>query len=171
MNLADLTARLRLFAGDQLSLKALRESFIPALEADPLDVARSDATPWDRAPEDERLYWRLLHLFDTAPDSDEMTLRRLATRLVLAVEHAGSATTLELLTLVLDQDRFCAIVRKHSAGIISRTSFLSVIAESGYPEHAKLWLKHAGADALDALCASMESADYAGTASMLERAP
>ncbi len=171
MNLADLTARLRLFAAEEISLKKLRESFMPALEADPLDVTQSDATPWDRAPEDERLYWRLLHLFDTAPDDDEPTMRRIATRLVLAAEHAGSATTLELLTLVLDQDRFCAIVRKHSMGVISRTSFLSVIAESGYPDHAKLWLRHAGADALAALCASMESADYARTAEMLEQAP
>lgn len=171
MNLADLATRLRLFAADQLSLSELRDSFIPALEADPLDVAKSDAAPWDRAPEDERLYWRLLHLFDTAPESDEPTLRRLATRLVLAVEHAGSATTLELLTIVMDQDRFCAIVRKHSVGIISRTSFLSVIAESGYPDHVKLWLRHAGADALASLCASLESADYAGAATLLEHAP
>lgn len=171
MNLADLTARLRLFAADQLSLTALRESFIPALEADPLDVTRSDAAPWERAPEDERLYWRLLHLFDTAPDGEEPAMRRLATRLVLAVEHAGSATTLQLLPLVLDQDRFCAIVRKHASGIISRTSFLSVIAESGYPEHARLWLRHAGPDALEALCASLESADYADIATMLEKAP
>jgi hypothetical protein len=171
MNLAGLATSLRQFAAGDLSLEALRASFIPSLEADPLDLAESDDSPWDRSPEDERLYWRLLHLFDTAPESDEPSLRRVATRLVRAVEDAGSATTLELLALVLDQDRFCAIVHKHGAGIISRTSFLSVIAESGYPPHVKLWLQHAGPGPLHTLCERLESGDYTGTAFMLERRP
>ncbi|MHB1223533.1 MAG: hypothetical protein ACYC2G_05725 [Gemmatimonadaceae bacterium] len=171
MNLATLAVSLRQFAAGELSLPALRTSFIPALEADPLDVAESDGGPWDRSPDDERLYWRLLHLFDTAPEADEPSLRGVATRLVRAVEDAGSATTLELLALVLDQDRFCAIVHKHDAGIISRTGFLSVIAESGYPGHVKLWLQHAGPGPLRTLCARLESGDYTGTAAMLERLP
>lgn len=171
MTLAELATRLQQFADGQLSLAALRTSFIPALEADPLDVTDSDGSPWDRAPEDERLYWRLLHLFDTAPEADEGSLRRLAALLVRAVERAGSATTFELLAVVLDQDRFCTIIRKHGVGIISRTGFLSAVAESGYPGHVKLWLQHAGPDALEALCARLEDGDYAGVAAMLERAP
>lgn len=154
-----------------MSLAQLRDSFLPALDADPLHVEESDARPWSRAPEDERLYWRLLHLFDTARDSDEAAMRRTATRLVRAVEDAGSARTFELLPLLLDQERFCGIIRKTDAGIISRTGFLSVIAESGFPGHVKLWLQYAGPGALDTLRAALEGGEYARVAAMLERAP
>ena len=123
MMLDDLVARLDRFAAGALTLEELRVSFLPALESDPLDVSECDSTPWDTAPDDARCYWRLLHLFDTAegPD-DEAALRRLAARLVHSVREAGSATTLELLPLLTDQDRFCLIVRKHAAGIISRST-------------------------------------------------
>ena len=172
MTLDDLVDRLARFAEGELTLEALRLSFLPALEAEPLDVSECDSTPWDTAPDDARCYWRLLHLFDTmdGPD-DEPALRRLAARLVHSVREAGSATTLELLSLLTDQDRFCAIVRKHAAGIISRTGFLNVVAESGYPAHVKLWLQHAGAEALARLCGRLEAGEVRGVAAMVERAP
>ena len=171
MSLPELSERLRSFAHGELTLEALRDSFIPALDADPLDVAESDATPWVSAPEDSRLYWRLIHLFDTAEADDEAALRDLAGRLVRAVDDAGSATTLELLRVILDQERFCEIVRRRARGIISRTGFLNVIAESSYPPHVKLWLQHAGPEALETLCERMSAGDYAAAAAMMERAP
>jgi hypothetical protein len=171
MTLDQLALRLRSFADGELTFDALRESFLPAFEADPLDVARSDAQPWEDAPEDARLYWRLVHLFDTAPESAAPALRRTADRLVRALADAGSATTLELLPLLLDQERFCAIVEKRARGIISRTGFLSVVAESGYPAHVKLWLQHAGPEPLARLCGRLGSGAYGEVAVMLERVP
>lgn len=172
MTLQDLTLRLARFADGELSLDALRESFLPALEADPLDVSASDSTPWDTTPDDARCYWRLLHLFDTPEGGDdEAALRRLAARLVHSVRQAGSTITLELLPILADQDRFCTIVRKHAAGIITRTGFLSVVAESGYPAHVKLWLQHAGAEPLARLCARLEAGEVRAVAGMVERAP
>ena len=171
VTLAELTNRLRTFAAGTLSLAALQASFQPVFDADPLDVTLSDATPWEQAPEDARLYWRLLHLFDGAAEAEEEHVRALAGNLVRAVEDAGSATTLELLPLLLDQRRFCTIVQRHAAGVISRTGFLSVIAESGYPPHVKLWLEHAGGAALAALCDRLGSGEYADVAAMVERAP
>jgi hypothetical protein len=46
-----------------------------------------------------------------------------------------------------------------------------VIAESGYPPHVKLWLEHAGPDALGRLCAALVAGDYRAAAAMVERAP
>ena len=89
----------------------------------------------------------------------------------LPVLLAGAADVLELLPIVVDQERFCAIVAKHIAGVISRTGFLSVVAESGYPAHVKLWLQHAGRGALARLCARLDDCEYAAVAAMLERAP
>lgn len=172
MTLEDLIIRLGRFADAELSLDELRLSFLPALEADPLDVSQSDSTPWDTTPDDARCYWRLLHLFDTVETADdEPALRRLAGRLAHAVRQAGSTITLELLPVLADQDRFCTIVRKHAQGIISRTGFLSVVAESGYPAHVKLWLQHAGPEPLGRLCEGLESGDVRAVAGMVERAP
>src|SRR5687768_1969115 len=109
MTLADLAIRLRRFAEGEITLESLRLTLLPALDADPLDVSRSDPEPWSSAPEDSRLYWRLIHLVETADAEDEAALRRTAARLVRSVEDAGSATTLELLRVILDQDRFCEI--------------------------------------------------------------
>ena len=171
MTLAELSTRLRRFAEGELTLETLRLTLLPALDADPLDVSQSDAEPWARAPEDSRLYWRLIHLVETADAADEAPLRRDAARLVRSVDDAGSATTLELLRVILDQDRFCEILRRTTAGIISRTGFLSVVTESGYPPHVKLWLQHAGHEALARLCERLVAGEYAAAAAMMERAP
>jgi hypothetical protein len=171
MTLDELSTQLRRFADGELDLTALRRAFEPSLDADPLDVARSDARPWADAPDDARLAWRLIHLFDSAPPADEAVLRRLAGRLLRSVADAGSATTHELLRVIADQDRFCEILRRHHAGVISRTGFLSVVAESRYPPHVKLWLRHAGPAALARLCARLEAGEYAAVAGMVEREP
>lgn len=174
MTLAELADHLHRYAATELTLDALRDSFLPALDADPLDVTESDSAPWDTAPEDARLFWRLLHLFDSAAPTapaDEAALRRLAGRLAHAIDTAERATTLELLPLIEDQERFCTIAERHARGIISRTGFLSVIAESGYPAHVKLWLQHADLGALGRLCAALATGRYEAAGAMVERAP
>lgn len=171
MTLDALLAHLRRFAAHELSLAGLRAAFLPALHADPLGAHRSDARPWAERPDDTRLVWRLIHLFDTADDAREARLRADAGRLADAVEDAGSATTLELLRLLLDQERLCTIVERHARGVVSRTGFLSVVAESGYPAHVKLWLAHADGAALARLCDRLARGAVSEAAAMLERAP
>ena len=173
-SLYDLAARLQAFAAGELTREALDAWMAPVLAADPLDVEHSDALPWEDAPDEERLFWRLLYLVESSEPDDEgeAALRALAGRVVRCLASTVSpADTLELLPLVIDQPRLCTIVERHGRGLVSRTGFLSVLANAGYPPHAKLWLTHADPDALSALCERLAAGDYAAAARMLERAP
>jgi hypothetical protein len=172
MTLADLAEQLRAFAEGRTTRDELQAQLAPVLAADPLDVAESDSTPWDHAHHDARLFWRLVYLLETELEDEGAELRRLAGRVVSCLAHTGSAaTTFELLPLIADQERFCTIADKHVRGVISRTGFLSVVAESGYPAHIKLWLQHAGPGALSRLCQRLTAGDYATAAASVERAP
>ena len=172
MTLADLADQLRAFAEGRTTRDELQAQLAPVLAADPLDVSQSDSTPWDHAHHDARLFWRLVYLFETEDAAGEDELRRLAGRVVDCLARTGSAaTTFELLPLIADQERFCAIAEKHVRGVISRTGFLSVVAESGYPAYLKLWLQHAGAGPLARLCERLAAADYATAAASIERPP
>lgn len=175
VGLPGLLERLDALAAGELTEEALEAWLTPALNADPLGAERTDAAPWDRAPDEARLFWRLVYLFVDAPGvlgGDEAARRRLAGRVAACARSTASpALTHELLPLVADQDRLCLIVERHVRGVISRTGFLSVIAESGYPPHVKLWLEHAGHDALRRLCALLEAGEYREAAGMVERAP
>lgn len=162
--------QLRRWAGGEIGLVDLQEWFVPILSADSLDVEESDDSPWEHAAEDTRLFWRLVYLFEAG--GAEESLRLAAERLVACLDSTGDASaTYELLPLVLDQDRLATIVTKHLAGTISRTGFLNVVAESGYPPHAKLWLEQASAAALDRLADRMAAAAYRDVALMLEQPP
>jgi hypothetical protein len=173
-SLYDLAARLQAFAAGELTREALDAWVAPVLAADPLDVEHQDDVPWEDAPDEERLFWRLLYLVESSEPADdaEAALRAGVGRAVRCLASTASpADTLELLPLVLDQPRLCTIVERHARGVISRTGFLSVLANAGYPPHAKLWLTHADPAALDALCARLTAGDYAAVARMLERVP
>lgn len=170
MSLQDLTTQLRRFGGAEVGLAELQTWFTPILAADSLDVEESDDSPWEHAAEDTRLFWRLVYLFEAG--GDEESLRVAAERIVACLESTRDASsTYELLPLVLDQDRLTTIVTKHLTGTISRTGFLSVVAESGYPAHAKLWLEHAPADALAALADLLTGGSYRDVILVLERRP
>lgn len=172
MTLADLTEQLRAFAAAQITRDQLQAHLAPVLAADPLDITKSDSTPWDHAHHDARLFWRLVYLFETEEAEEEDELQRLAGRVVECLAGTESAaTTFELLPMIADQERFCMIAAKHGAGVISRIGFLSVVAESGYPAHLKLWLQHADPAALERLCQRLIAGDYATAAASMERAP
>lgn len=169
--LPDLVNRLRSYADGTISRSELEAWLLPIFAADPLDVAQSDAGGWERAPDETRLFWRLAYLIDTS-DGDEDATRRLVGRVLRCLERTRSAaTTLDLLPILGDQERLCIVVERHGRGIVSRTGFLSLVAESGYPAHVKLWLRHAGGDALDRLCEQLAEGRYEVVAPMLERAP
>jgi hypothetical protein len=170
MSLHDLTTQLRRWTSGEITLLDLQEWFVPILSADSLDVEESDAGPWEHAAEDTRLFWRLVYLFEAG--GDEAALCAAAERIVACLESTRDASaTYELLPLVLDQDRLATIVTKHLAGTISRTGFLSVVAESGYPAHAKLWLEQAHPAALGQLADLMAAGEYRDVGLMLERRP
>lgn len=170
-SLYDLAARLRAYAEGELPRAGVERWLDAVLAADPLGAERDDGSAWEHGHEEERLFWRLAYLVESSAEGDEV-LRRTAGRIVGCLAGTASAAdTFELLPIVLDQERLCAIVAKHGRGIISRTGFLSVLAESGYPPHAKLWLAHADGAALAALCDRLGAGDYGGVARTLERAP
>lgn len=174
MTLVDLLQRLGDFASGASTMADLRAAIDRVLLADPLGAERSDSGPWDAAPDDSRLFWRLAYLFESADaEADAEDARAFAERIVQCMASTGgsAATTLELLPLLADQPRLCQIVERHARGVITRTGFLSVVAESGYVPHVKLWLAHAPNEALVRLCERLVRGEYAETALTLERAP
>jgi hypothetical protein len=170
VSLQDLTLQLRRWTSGEIGLLELQEWLTPILSADSLDVEESDDSPWEHAAEDTRLFWRIVYLFEAG--GAEESLRLDAERIVACLDSTRDASaTYELLPIVLDQDRLATIVTKHLAGTISRTGFLSVVAESGYPPHAKLWLAHAPEPALRRLADRLAVGAYRDVAEALERPP
>lgn len=186
MTLADLTRQLGAFADGTATHAELQRWLDAVLSADALGVERSDSAPWDDAPDDARLFWRLVYLFEgaeggggdggeepaSAPTPEALGRRRLAQRVLDCLARTGSAAaTFELLPIITDQDRLCTIVARHTRGIISRTGFLSVLAESGYPPHVKLWLEHAEPPHLARLCDRLERGEYDEVSAAFESKP
>lgn len=168
--LADLREQLASFASGESDLAAMQRWLLPILAADSLDIEQSPEEPWDHAPHDTRLFWRLVYQFEAG--GAEEALRVDAGRLVQCLASTGdSVVTYELLPVLLDQDRLCAIVDKHLRGIISRTGFLSATAESGYASHIKLWLERATPESLSRFTAWLASGAYGDAAVALERRP
>jgi hypothetical protein len=171
MTLADLTELLDLYAAGQIDLGGLQERFASVVIADPLNVEHTDPVPWEQAPDDMRLFWRLIYIFESII-SDGVEPRHVARRVVRCLGGTGSPdATYELLPLILDQDRLGTVLDRHRKGIISRTGLLSMLAESGYPAHVKLWLAHASPAAANRLSALLEAEDYGAVATALERPP
>ena len=162
--------QLRRFADREIGLPELQEWFNPILAADSLDVEDSDDAPWAHAADEARLFWRLIYIFEAG--GDDAPLRLIGERVISCLESTrDAAVTYELLPLLLDQDRLTTIVTKHLGGTISRTGFLSVVAESGYPAHVKLWLERAPAAALIRFADLLSAGAYRDVAHMLERPP
>ena len=171
MTLAELAKLLGRYAAGEIALTVVHDQLRPLLVEDPLDIAESDPSPWLKGPEDERLFWRLVYHVEST-DTDSSAFRDETRRFVLSLERTRSAaTTHELLPLLIDQPRLCIIARKYQAGRVSRTGFLSVIAESGYPGHIKLWLQHARPASLETLCQRLEAGEYDVVARGFEAPP
>jgi hypothetical protein len=169
--LFDLASRLQAFVAGELTRAELDAWLAPVLAVDPLDVTESDALPWEDAPDEERLFWRLVYVLETS-DAEDDALRALAGRVLACLASTASAAdTLELLPLVADAPRLCTVVARHRAGVVSRTGLLGLIANSRYPAHVKLWLQHAGPDALARLCERLDVGEYAAVARMVEQRP
>jgi hypothetical protein len=170
LTLDDFSLQLRRFTAGEIGLPELVEWIAPILAADSLDIEESADPAWESSPDETRLLWRLIYHFESA--TDEAALRADAAR-ILGFHDAtrDAAVTYELLPLLLDQDRLCAIIDKHTAGIISRTGFLSVVTESGYQPHVKLWFARASARALERMAARLAACAYGEVVQALERRP
>lgn len=162
---------MRDYADAALPLAAIHAQLLPVLAADSLDITASDESPWVANPDGERLFWRLAyHLESEAEDGPE--LQRFAGRAAACFTSTGSAaTTHELLPIMLDQDRLCVVIDRYARGIVSRTGFLSFVAECGYPDHARLWLRHAPPAPLATLCGMLAAGQYDAVVRLLDTAP
>jgi len=171
MTLADLAELLDLYAMGSIDLGALHDRFASVVVADPLNVEHTDPVPWERAPDDMRLLWRLIYIFESIVN-DGVEPRHVARRVVRCLAATGSPdTTYELLPLILDQERLSSVIAKRRGGVISRTGFLSMLTESGYPPHVKLWLEHASAAEATRLTNMLDAEEYAAVTLTLERPP
>lgn len=170
--LYDLASRLQAFADGTLERAALDAWCAGVLGGEPLGAKAGTAeADWSASAEEERLYWRLLYLLETTGLPDE-ALRPLVARVLACLGATGSAgDTLELLPLVADAPRLCAIVAKRASGVVSRTGFLNVVANASYPAHVKLWLERAGPQALATLCTAMTDGAWGDVARAVERVP
>jgi hypothetical protein len=170
VTLDDFCLQLRRFTAAEIGLPELLDWMTPILAADSLDVEESADPAWESSPEETRLLWRLIYLFESG--TDEAALRADAARILGCHEATrDAAVTYELLPILLDQDRLCGIIGKHAQGIISRTGFLNVVAESGYPAHVKLWFERASAAALERMALRLAGCAYDEVAQALERRP
>jgi hypothetical protein len=171
LTLAGLSDLLATFASGETTLDEVRARFAPLVAADPLGAERCDPEPWEEGHHDERLLWRLVHLFEHEID-DERVARQLAAHVVRCLSRTGSAdATFELLPLLRDQERLAGIVAKHRDGIISRTGLLNVISAASYPPHVKLWLERASIAALARLMAMLTAEAYDLVEETLDQAP
>lgn len=171
MTLDDLIELLEAYGSATVGFASVQARLLSVLAADPLSIEASESVSWDQAPAESRLFWRLVHFFD-AESSDTEGTRHTARRVVRCLRQTGSAElTFELLPILVDQDRFARIAHRHGAAIISRTSLLSVIAESGYPAHIKLWLEHASPNSLTCLARALEEERYRDVATAFDAPP
>jgi hypothetical protein len=96
---------------------------------------------------------------------DEEAHRLQAGRLAAALDSPlSNEEILVLLPLILGSPRLCSVLSKLEAGTVSRTGYLSFIAESPYGSEAKRWLLAASMPALRELGQMLQNCDYAGAA-------
>jgi hypothetical protein len=168
-DLLQLLNQLGSFAKRHIDRDTLRRWFLPFHTA-PLPVtqdhdAEADldliATP-NGEESDSALFWQLVWLFEG--EATEERHRDIARRIATSYsELQDSAAVLGLLSLIIARDRFCSILSKHRAGIVSRVGLLSVIGKT-FPREYQLtdWLKAASLEDLEDLCQLLDADDYAG---------
>jgi hypothetical protein len=146
----DLTAQLEAFAKGWLTLDDLRRWFTPLLVAETTEAVAADRD----------LVFRLIFLFEDdslSGDAHRCNAWRLS-RALRAVE--SNSELIELIPVVTDQERLCAVVGKYRRGIISRTGFLSAISEARYSRRVKDWLVAADVAGLQFLCKVLSAGEY-----------
>jgi hypothetical protein len=166
VSLSALLEDVRAFAQGRVSLSELQQTWLPDLVA-PVPVNDRDELS-SPAENDRALFWQLVWLFES--DAEETRHRERARRVVACMDQTGNAaTTLSLLPVIVDQDRFCGVVAKHRTGVVSVTGLRSVIAESRYDSAIKRWLAHASPSAIVAFCEKLQGEHYAAAFELVSR--
>jgi len=117
-------------------------------------VLTTEPAAWES--EEQRLVRSISERVDVA-SGDVTRLLRLARNIHTLVEDASSNRTVELLLeLIAERERVLGIIRKHAQGTITRTGFLSFVAEQRWPESVRRRV------------AALSQADIASLATALE---
>jgi hypothetical protein len=168
VSLSALLDEVRAFAEGKVSLKDLQRAWLPELIAPaPAEIPDPEAAT---ASADFALFWQLVWLFESG--ADEARHREHARRIMACMDQTASATTtVALLRLIVDQDRFCGVVSKHLAGAVSLTGLRSVISESRYDPVVKKWLTVASPSAIMELGENLQGEHYAAVGELISRPP
>jgi hypothetical protein len=151
--------RIANFAAGGLTLEQLRHWLTPILLGEEAEVQDVDSA----------LAARLTFLIED--DSIDESRHRVNARRIkrLLEEVDDNLSVLEILSVVTDQDRLCEILQKYQNGIISRTSFLSMISNSRYQPDVKEWLIGVERESLQALSRALEGEDYGSAVGLLRQ--
>jgi hypothetical protein len=150
MGREDVAEQLALFAEGRITLSDLRRWFTPLLVAETVEAVEAD----------NDLVFRLAFLFED--DSvEERTHRNHANRLSRAMRKVQSDNALiELLPVIVGQNRFCGIAQKYLHGTISRVGFLSAVSESSCSRRLKDWLVATDEAGLTFFCETLSAGEY-----------
>lgn len=117
--------------------------------------------------EDQRLVRRISERVDVA-SADSARLLRLARDVQDLLDGTSSAEAVErLLELVAERARVLEIARKHAQGAITRTSFLSFVAEQRWPESVRRRMAALSPADLASLVAALEGNEIARLETLL----
>jgi hypothetical protein len=110
---------------------------------------------------DQWLVRRVAERIDAA-GGDDSAIVALAGAIERLLSHATSDESVELLLdLVVQRERFLSVARKYLAGTISRTNFLSFVAEQRWPDAIRRRVSTMPDPELTRLASTLEQQDFA----------
>jgi hypothetical protein len=108
---------------------------------------------------EQRLMRRISERIDVA-SGDASRLVLLARNVQALLDAASSNDVVELLLeLVAERERVLGILRKYAAGLITRTGFLSFIADQRWPESVRRRIATLSLDDIDAVMNALDECD------------
>jgi hypothetical protein len=143
-----------------LSREAPEDEFCAWLAA--LQLGDAEIEPTDAA-----LFSLVGNIYEDESLSVEQRITVLAQ--VAEVLREGMATLVipYVVFLVARKERFCGVARKHISGVVSRTGWLSFVAESGLSEPWKRKLEAIDVVELAAICDALERGAYPALLALL----
>jgi hypothetical protein len=140
----------------RLTLDSLRRWFTPFL-----------AGTRQTVEQDEPLLFSIAFLFEDESLSETAHWVN-ADRLIRAFRDLeANAALMELIPIIIGQDRLCHLVAKFQSGTITRTGYLSAISNTRYSRGVKAWLNRSDPAELARLCESLDNCRYSESAAIL----
>ncbi|MCC6930037.1 MAG: hypothetical protein IT359_13725 [Gemmatimonadaceae bacterium] len=120
-------------------------------------VLTIDPGVWES--DDQRLVRSISERVDVA-SGDDTRLLTLARDVRSLLDEASSNEAVELLLeLIAERERVLGIIRKYAQGEITRTSFLSFVAEQRWPESVRHRMSALSAAGVMSLATALEAGD------------